>query len=117
MAVGVLTTSGTAVWNPNFSEIIEESYERAGVEIRSGYELRTAVRSLQFLLAEWASRGLNLWTLEPVSVTVNAGQTQYTMGADSVDAIECTIQDSSMTEITIERYSVSQWSQIPDKLT
>ena len=113
----LVTTSGTATWNPTFSDIIEEAYERAGVEIRSGYELRTAVRSLQYLFAEWASRGLNLWTLEQETMTVNAGQSQYTMSADAIDAVEMTIQDSSMTQITMERYSVSQWSQIPDKLT
>ena len=112
-----MTTSGTTAFAPDVITIIEEAYERAGVEIRSGYELKTAMRSLNFLLNEWANKGLNLWSLDTQTITINAGQSVYTLPDDTVDLIEATIQDSSITQITMERYTVSQWSQITDKLT
>ena len=83
-----MTTSGTTSWNPGISEIIEEAYERCGLEIRSGYEFRTAVRSLNFLCAEWANKGLNLWTIDQQMVTLIPGQISYTLPADTIDTIE-----------------------------
>jgi len=65
-----MTTSGTTIWNPDIGEIVEEAFERAGLELRSGYDLKTARRSLNFLLTEWANKGLNLWTVASGTLTL-----------------------------------------------
>lgn len=114
-----MTTSGTTSFSPTVQDIIEEAAERAGYEIRDGYGLRTAIRSLNFLAAEWASRGLNLFTIDQQTITTIIGQTAYTLPADTIDAIEVVWSQNYNTpqrlDISMERYSVSQWAQFAIK--
>jgi hypothetical protein len=101
---------------------VEEAYERAGLELRSGYDLKTARRSLNFLLAEWANKGLNLWTVNTGTLTLVAGQKTYTtadgLPADAVDYIEHVCRTASggvNTDISLNRISVSTYANIPTK--
>lgn len=113
-----MTTSGTAVWAPDLSEIIDEAGERCGYEIRSGYDLRTARRSLNILLSDWASRGVNLWTLEQGSVPLAAGSPTYALPDDTVDLLEHVTRTGtgqSQQDISLTRISVSTYSTIPNK--
>jgi len=117
-----MTTSGTTIWNPDIGEIVEEAYERAGLELRSGYDLKTARRSLNFLLTEWANKGLNLWTIASGTLTLVPGQKTYTtadgLPADAVDYIEHVCRTTSggiPTDISLNRISVSTYANIPTK--
>lgn len=87
-----MTTSGTTTFNPAFTDIIEEAFERAGVESRSGYDMRTARRSINIMLADWANRGVNLWTVEERSQVLTYNVGSYTLGTDIVDVIEQMVQ-------------------------
>jgi len=114
-------TSGTSAFALPLADILEEAYERIGVEMRSGYEFRTARRSLNLLTIEWASRGINLWTVEQGSIPLVAGTATYTLPADTIDLIEHTIRQnpgstSTQTDININRISVSTYATIPNKL-
>lgn len=111
-----MTTSGTTSFNPDVATIIEEAYERAGIEGRSGYELRSAVRSLNVLAAEWANIGLNLWTVERATISLVAGTDDYSLPTDTVDVIETSVQYGD-NEYKIERVGVSRWSGIVNKTT
>lgn len=117
-----MTTSGTTTWSPDIGEIVEEAYERAGLELRSGYDLRTARRSLNFLLTEFSNKGLNLWTVASGTLTLVPGQKTYTsadgLPADAVDYIEHMCRTSSAgipTDISLNRISVSTYANIPTK--
>lgn len=117
-----MATSGTTTWNPDIAELCEEAYERAGLELRSGYDLKTARRSLNFLLTEWANKGLNLWTVRSGTITLVPGQKTYTsadgLPADAVDYIEhvCRTNNSGInTDISLSRISVSTYANIPTK--
>lgn len=117
-----MATSGTTTWNPDIAELCEEAYERAGLELRSGYDLKTARRSLNFLLTEWANKGLNLWTVRSGTITLVPGQKTYTsadgLPADAVDYIEhvCRTNNAGIpTDITLNRISVSTYANIPTK--
>ncbi len=117
-----MTTSGTTTWNPDIAEMAEEAFERAGLEMRSGYDLKTARRSLNFLASEWANKGLNLWTVQSGSITLVTGQKTYTsadlLPADAVDYIELTtriVDGGQNSDITLNRISVSTYAQIPNK--
>ncbi|CAB4122783.1 hypothetical protein UFOVP28_44 [uncultured Caudovirales phage] len=116
-----MSTSGTTSYSPQLVDIIEEAYERAGYEIRSGYEFRTAIRSLNFLLMEWANKGLNLWAIDQGTLTLSAGTSSYTLPADTIDTIEHQIRlttgSGGQTDLFVEKITVSQWAQIPNKLT
>lgn len=114
-------TTGTTTYAPPLVEIFEEAFERAGTEMRSGYDFRTARRSLNLLTIEWASRGLNLWTIEQGSIALTAGTATYALPADTVDLIDHVIRQnngniSTQTDLTISRISVSTYSTIPNKL-
>lgn len=112
-------TTGTATFNLNFAEIAEEAFERASAgqrELRSGYDLRTARRSLSLMLAEWANRGLNLWTVEQGTLPLVQGQAAYTLPADTVDLLEHVIRENG-TDLNITRISVSVYATIPNKTT
>jgi hypothetical protein len=114
-------TSDTTSFNPNLNEIFEEAFERCGLEIRTGYDFRTARRSLNFMLTEWANRGINLWTVEQGSVNLVQGQTTYDLPIDTVDLLEHVIRTNSaqgpnQTDLNISRISVSTYSTIPNKL-
>jgi hypothetical protein len=116
-----MTTSGAATFNLDLAEIVEECFERCGSELRTGYDLRTARRSLNLLLADWANRGINLWTVEQGSQVLTPGTATYTLPADTVDLMEHVIRTgagnaSTQTDLTITRISVSTYSSIPNKL-
>lgn len=116
-----MTTSGTAVFNLDLSELIEEAFERVGSELRTGYDLRTARRSLNLLFADWANRGINMWTIEQGSIPLVPGTATYDLPADTVDLLEHTIRTnpgsaSNQADLTITRISVSTYATIPNKL-
>jgi hypothetical protein len=113
-----VATSGTTAFNLDLVELIEEAYERTGSEMRTGYDLRTARRSLSLMLLEWANRGLNLWTVEQGSQVLTPGTGTYTLPADTVDLLEHVIRTpggSTPVDITISRISVATYSSIPNK--
>jgi len=114
-----MTTSGTASFNLDLAEIAEEAWERlGGMEIRTGYDLRTTRRSLNLLTVEWANRGINLWTIEQGSISLVPGQINYAIPADTIDLIEQVIRTGSganQTDINISRISNSTYSTIPNK--
>jgi len=116
-----MTISGTAAFNLDLVELVEEAFERCGGEMRSGYDMRTARRSLNLLFADWANRGLNMWTFEQGSITLIAGQGTYDLPADTVDLLEHVIRTgagsaSTQADLTITRISVSTYATIPNKL-
>jgi len=116
-----VTTSGTQAFNLDLNDIIEEAYERCGVEVRTGYEHRTARRSLNLLFADWANRGINLWTIEQGSIPLVQGQITYDLPVDTVDLLEQVIRTgagnaATQADLTISRISVSTYATIPNKL-
>jgi hypothetical protein len=116
-----MATSGTATFNLDLNEYVEEAFERCGAELRTGYDLRTARRSLNLLFADWSNRGINMWCIEQGSQVLTAGTNTYTLPADTVDLIEHVIRTgagnvSTQTDLTITRISVSTYSSIPNKL-
>lgn len=116
-----MTTSGTSAFNLDLSELVEEAFERCGSELRTGYDLRTARRSLNLLTIEWANRGLNMWTIEQGSIDLIQGVNTYDIPVDTIDLLEHQIRTNSgqinnQTDITISRISVSTYSTIPNKL-
>ena len=113
-----MTTTGTALFNLDFAEIAEEAFERAGSELRSGYDLKTARRSLNLLLIEWGNKGINLWTVEEGSILLNTGVATYNLPIDTVDLLDHVIRTGSgqnQSDITISRISGSTYSTIPNK--
>jgi hypothetical protein len=99
-----MTVSGSRDFNLDVGEIIEEAYERCGLEVRTGYDARTARRSLNLMFADWANRGLNLWTVKQGTITLTAGQAQETLTADVVDILEVTLRRTG-TDYEVERIS------------
>jgi hypothetical protein len=85
-------TTGTSAFNLDLNDIMEEAYERAGLEIRTGYEFRTARRSLNMLTIEWANRGINLWTIEQGQIVMNTGQAIYAYPSDTIDMLDQVIR-------------------------
>ena len=117
-----MATSGTTAFDMDFTEIAEEAWERAGREMRSGYDLRTARRSMNLLTIEGQNRGINLWTIDEGTVTLVKGTSQYDLPADTIDLLEQVIRTNSGDEytqqdLTINRISVSTYASIPNKLT
>jgi len=117
-----MTTSGTTAFNLDFTELAEEAWERAGREMRSGYDLRTARRSMNLLTIEFANRGINLWTVESGSQVLTPGVATYNLPADTIDIIEHVIRTNAgnatlQSDLTISRISVSTYASIPAKLT
>jgi hypothetical protein len=116
-----MATSGTATFNLDLSEIVEEAFERAGGELRTGYDLRTARRSLNLLFMDWANRGINMWTFEQGTINLIPGQATYNLPTDTVDLLEHVIRtgagnESTQADLTITRISVSTYATIPNKL-
>ena len=116
-----MTTSGTAAFNLDLNEVVEEAFERCGSELRTGYDLRTARRSLNLLFADWANRGVNLWTLDSGTIPLIQGTATYNLPADTVDLLEHVIRTgsgnaSTQIDVTITRISNSTYSSIPNKL-
>lgn len=114
-----MTTSGNTGFNLNLNELVEEAFERCGAELRTGYDLRTARRSLNLLTIEWANRGINLWTIEQGQIAMNQGQITYDLPADTIDLIDHVIRtqpgQQGQTDINITRISVDTYSTIPNK--
>ena len=115
-------TTGTTLFNLDFAELAEEAWERAGREMRSGYDLRTARRSMNLMTIEWANRGLNMWTIEEGSITLTPGLNTYPLPLDTIDLLDHVIrtggnQASIQADLTISRISVSTYATIPNKLT
>jgi len=116
-----MATSGTSSFNLDLTEIVEEAFERVGSELRTGYDLKTARRSLNLMFADWANRGINMWTFEQGSISLVAGQATYNLPADTVDLLEHVIRTgagsaSTQADLTITRISVSTYATIPNKL-
>ena len=116
------TTSGTSVFNLDLNDLIEEAFERCGKELRSGYDLRTARRSLNLLTIEWANRGINLWTIEQGQILMNSFQAIYPLPVDTIDLLDQVIRtnngsQSNQIDININRISESTYSTIPNKNT
>jgi hypothetical protein len=116
-----MTTSGTSSFNLDLSEIVEEAFERCGSELRTGYDLKTARRSLNLMFADWANRGINMWTFEQGTQTLTPGVATYTLPADTVDLLEHVIRTgagnaATQADLTITRISVSTYATIPNKL-
>jgi hypothetical protein len=117
-----MTISGVANFDMNFTELAEEAFERAGREMRTGYDLRTARRSANIMMAEWANRGINMWTIESGSIPLVQGTATYNLPADTVDLLEHVIRTGSgnaatQSDLTITRISVSTYATIPNKLS
>jgi hypothetical protein len=117
-----MTTTGTTSFAPAINELFEEAFERAGAEMRSGYDFRTARRSLNLLTTEWANRGINLWAIESGAIPLVAGTATYNLPVDTVDLIEHVVRQNvgntaTQTDININRISVSTYSTIPNKLS
>ena len=115
-----MATSGTTAFTLDLNTIVEEAFERAGSEMRTGYDLRTARRSLNLLLAEWSNRGLNLWTFEQGSIPLVQGTITYTLPADTIDIMDTVVRTGTGTtqsDINISRISLSTYASIPNKLT
>ena len=112
-------TTGTTAFNLNMNDLIEEAFERAGLEVRTGYEFRTARRSLNLLTIEWANRGINLWTVEEGQIPMNTGQVKYPLPVDTIDLLSQVIRTGTLqnqVDININRISEDTYSTIPNKL-
>jgi hypothetical protein len=116
-----MATSGTTTFSLDLLEIVEEAYERCGAEARSGYDMRTARRSLNLLFADWANRGLNLWTLDSGSISLIAGTATYALPADTIDLLDCVLRSNdgvvtSQNDRAISRISNSVYTTTPNKM-
>jgi hypothetical protein len=114
-------TSGTSSFNLQLDELVEEAFERAGGELRTGYDLRTARRSLNIMFADWANRGINMWTIEQGEIPLVQGQNTYALPDDTVDLLEHVIRtnaniQNNQADLTITRISVSTYATIPNKI-
>ena len=113
-----MTTSGTTSFNLDLNLLIEEAFERCGAELRTGYDLRTARRSLNLLTIEWANKGINLWTIEQGSIPMVQGQITYNLPVDTIDLFDHVIRTQSgqsQTDININRISADTYLTIPNK--
>jgi len=115
-------TSGTSTFNLDLTEMVEEAFERCGSQLRTGYDLKTARRSLNLMLVEWANRGINLWTVEETSIILNPYQGIYAVPVDTVDILDLETRTSNadttnQTDINLSRISEPTYATIPNKLT
>lgn len=116
-----MTTTGATLFNMDFTEIAEEAWERAGREMRSGYDLRTARRSMNLMTIEWQNKGINMWTMEQGFINLTPGLSTYALPTDTIDLLEQVIRTgqntaSTQSDLTITRISVSTYATIPNKL-
>ena len=114
-----MALSGSTDFEPNVTEFIEEAYERCGLELRTGYDLKkTAKRSINLMLAEWANRGLNQWTIEQATQTVTEGTASYSLNTNVIDLLDMVVRrtvNSVDTDTNITRISRSEYINIPTK--
>jgi hypothetical protein len=116
-----MSTTGSTLFNLEFTEIAEEAWERAGREMRSGYDLRTARRSMNLMTIEWQNRGINMWTMEQGVINLVPGLSTYALPTDTIDLLEHVVRtgqnvSSTQADLTITRISVSTYATIPNKL-
>jgi hypothetical protein len=116
-----MATSGSTVFNPSIVEMLQEAYERAGLEMRSGYDVTTGRRSFNLLMVEFANMQLNMWSEESVSLSLVQGTTSYALAADTVDVIEGTIRlnagnTTTQSDLVISRTSMYDYIAVPNKL-
>jgi len=117
-----MSTSGTSSFNLDLNNIVEEAFERCGLELRTGYDLKTARRSMNLLCMEWSNRGINLWTVEQQSIAMVTGQPIYPLPIDTVDILDAVIRTnngstSNQIDINISRIAEPTYMSIPNKLT
>ena len=117
-----MTTTGSTLFNMDFTEIAEEAWDRAGREMRSGYDLRTARRSMNLMTIEWQNKGINMWTMEQGIINLTPGLATYALPTDTIDLLEHVIRTgqntaSTQADLTITRISVSTYATIPNKLS
>lgn len=111
-----MTTSGSKDFELDVAEYIEEAFERCGLEVRTGYDLKTAKRSMNLMLAEWANRGLNQWTIKQRTVTLTQGDGEYDLGTDVIDILSVVVRRSN-TDYALDRISRDSFLSIPNKTT
>jgi len=116
-----MSVTGVSDFNLDLSEIVEEAFERCGTELRTGYDLRTARRSLNLLFADWSNRGINMWTFEQGQIPLVQGVSTYALPNDTVDLLEHVIRtqanvQNNQADLTITRISVSTYATLPNKL-
>ena len=109
-----MTTSGSRTFNLDVAEVIEEAYERCGLEVRTGYDAKTARRSLNLMFADWANRGLNLWTVAQGTTDLVQGTSTYTLSSDVVDMLEMVLRRDG-TDFEVDRISRGQYLTFPNK--
>ena len=115
-----MALSGSTNFEPNITEFIEEAYERCGLELRTGYDLKSGIRSANLMLAEWANRGLNQWTIEQETQTVTEGTTSYSLNSNIIDILDVVLRrtiNNVQTDISMSRVSRSEYINIPNKNT
>jgi len=117
-----MATSGSTAFNMPFTDIAEEAWERAGRELRSGYDLQTARRSMNLMTIEWQNRGINMWTIEQGSLDLVQGQATYALPDDTIDLLEHSIRTganntTTQSDLTLSRISISTYASIPNKIT
>lgn len=113
-----MATSGTTVFNLDIIEIIEDAYEMVGKEVRGGYDVKTARRSLDLLTKEWANRGINFWTIEESSAVVTAGVPTVTLDADTIDVLDAVwrlLSGAQQQDRPLTRISVKEWATTANK--
>ena len=111
-----MAVSGSANFELDVSDYIEEAFERCGLEVKTGYDLKTDKRSMNLMFAEWANRGLNQWTIAQRSLSLATGTSHYTLGADVIDVLSAVIRRSG-TDISMEKISRDEYLNIPNKTT
>lgn len=115
-----MTTTGTSTFNLDVNDLIEEAFERCGRELRTGYDFRTARRSLNLLTIEWANRGINLWTVEQGTIPMVTGQAMYPLPVDTIDLMDMVIRQNNATlnqiDINISRIAEPTYMSLPNKL-
>ena len=115
-----MATTGTTSFNLDVNDLIEEAFERCGKELRSGYDFKTARRSLNLLTIEWANRGINLWTIEQGTIVMETGQATYPLPVDTIDLMDTVVRTNNGTsnqiDINISRISESTYMTLPNKL-
>ena len=120
--MAIQQTSGTSAFNLDLTELVEEAFERAGSQLRSGYDLKTARRSINLMTIEWANQGINLWTIEQMSIPMVPNQGIYALPVDTIDILDAVTRvnnanTSTQSDINLSRISESTYSTIPNKLT
>jgi hypothetical protein len=115
-----MATSDSTNFEPNVTEFVEEAFERCGLELRTGYDLVSAKRSINLMLAEWANRGLNQWTIEEATQTVTENTLTYTLDSNVIDILDCNLRRTDgnvTTDLSMRRLSRSEYLNIPVKAT